>query len=111
MTRVAVTGKPWRMIDDRLVLRVRLTPRAQRDSIDGIGETPFGPALEARVRAPADKGEANDALEELMARCLKLPKSAVAMTAGFRSRIKTLTIAGEPRLLAAQLKRLFDRLI
>jgi uncharacterized protein len=104
-----VTGKPWRTIDDRLMLRVRLTPRASRDCVDGIVETPFGPALEARVRAVADKGEANAALEELIARALKLPKSAVAMTAGFRSRIKTLAIAGEARPLAALLKKQFDK--
>lgn len=104
-----MTGKPWRIVDDRLVLRVRLTPKASRDAVDGIVETPFGPALEARVRAVADKGEANAALEELMARSLKLPKSAVVMTGGFKSRIKTLTLAGEPKPLAVHLKKLFDK--
>ena len=104
-----MTGKPWRTIDDRLVLRVRVTPRASRDGVDGIGETPFGPALEARVRAVADKGEANAALEALIARALKLPKRAVVMTAGFRSRIKTLAIAGAPRPLSALLERQFEK--
>jgi uncharacterized protein (TIGR00251 family) len=103
-----VTGKPWRIIDDRLVLRVRLTPRASRDAVEGVGETPFGPALEVRVRAVADKGEANAALEELISETLKVPRRSVAVTGGFKSRVKTLTIAGEARLLAAQLKTRFD---
>lgn len=104
-----MTGKPWRIVDDRLVLRVRLTPKASRDCLGGIGETPFGLALEARVRAVADKGEANAALEELIARSLRLPKSTVMMTAGFKSRIKTLTIAGEARPLVALLETHFDK--
>lgn len=104
-----MTGKPWRIINDRLVLRVRLTPRASRDSVDGIRETPLGDVLEARVRAVPEEGEANAALEELIARSLDLPHSAVIMTGGFKSRIKTLIIAGEPRPLAAQLKKRFDK--
>jgi uncharacterized protein len=104
-----VTGKPWRIVDDRLVLRVRLTPKASRDAVDGIGETPFGSALHVRVRAAAADGEANAALEELIARSLKLPKSAVAMTAGLKSRIKTLTFAGDAKPLAILLKKLFDK--
>ena len=102
-------GKPWRIVNDRLVLRVRLTPRASRDAVDGIRETPLGAVLEARVRAVPDEGEANAALEELIARSLELPRTAVVMTAGFKSRLKTLIIAGEPRPLAAQLKKLFDK--
>ena len=102
-------GKPWRIVNDRLVLRVHLTPRALRDALDGIRETPLGAVLEARVRAIPDEGEANAALEELVARSLELPRTAVVMTAGFKSRFKTLIIAGEPRPLAAQLKKLFDK--
>lgn len=104
-----MTGKPWRIVDNRLLLRVRLTPKSSRDAVEGIGETAFGPALEARVQAVADKGRANAALVELIARSLKLRKAAVVMTGGFKSRIKTLVIAGEPQPLAALLDEKFDK--
>lgn len=103
-----MTDRPWRIVDDRLVVRVRLTPRAARDSVDGIVDTPFGPALEARVRAVPDKGEANAALEELIARTLKQPRRMVAVTGGLKSRVKSVTVAGEARVLAARLASACD---
>lgn len=61
--------------------------------------------LRVRVGAPPVDGAANAALILLLAGALGVPKSAVAISAGETSRIKTVDIAGEPADLAARLER------
>jgi uncharacterized protein YggU (UPF0235/DUF167 family) len=51
---------------------------------------------------PAE-GEANAAVEKLIARWLDVPKSTVRVTAGGKSRIKSLTISGETDCLEQRL--------
>jgi hypothetical protein len=80
-------------------VRVRLTPRSSRDAIEGIEDTADGPALKARVRAVPSEGEANAALERLLASWLRVPKAAVSVSAGGKSRVKLLTVAGDPGVL------------
>lgn len=84
-----------------MLVRVRLTPKSSADRIDGIEETADGPALKARVRAVPEDGKANTAVARLVAEWLGLPKSAVAVTGGLKSRVKTLTVSGDP----AQIER------
>ena len=50
--------------------------------------------LKVRVSAPPVEGEANAALEKLLAKALGLPKSAVAVAAGQTARVKQLAIRG-----------------
>ena len=85
------------------MLRVRLTPKSSVDRIEGIVETPEGPALQARVRAVPADGEANSALERLVAEWLGLAKSSVSVTGGHKSRIKTIEVSGNSDALAALL--------
>lgn len=74
---------------------MRLTPGAAHDRLDGWDSDPEGrPVLKARVRARPIEGRANDALVRLVAGCLGLPRSAVTLHQGDRSRIKRLEIAG-----------------
>ena len=80
---------------------MRVTPKSAREGIDGVMETARGPALAVRVRAVAEKGEANRAVEMAVAAWLGVPKSSVAVTAGGKSRVKTVVVAGEPARLAA----------
>ncbi len=76
-------------------LAVRLTPRGGGDRIDGWGEDAQGrPLLKVRVSAPPVEGEANAALEKLLAKALGLPKSAVGVAAGQTARIKSLIVRG-----------------
>jgi uncharacterized protein YggU (UPF0235/DUF167 family) len=76
-------------------LVVRLTPRAGEDRIEGWARDEAGrPYLKARTRAAPVDGRANQALERMVARALGLPPSAVALTGGAGSRVKTLEIAG-----------------
>ena len=86
-------------------LAVRLTPRGGRDRIDGWGRDGAGRSyLKVRVAAPPVDGEANAALEALIAKTLKLSRGAVRIVAGETARVKQLEIDGaEP----ADLERVF----
>jgi uncharacterized protein YggU (UPF0235/DUF167 family) len=82
-----------------IVLKVRLTPKSARDEIVGIqtfgGET----VLKARVRALAEQGSANAALERLVAGWLGVPPSSVSVTQGGKSRLKQVSVEGDADLL------------
>lgn len=104
----ALSPAPWRVGPGHLVVRVRLTPRAGTDRIDGIRALSDGTAvLAARVRAlPAD-GAANAAIATLIARAVGVARSAVTLAGGTTSRVKELRIDGNPATLAATMERLF----
>lgn len=93
---------PWRAVAAGLELRVRLTPKSAHDRVEGLEETAEGPALKARVRAVPEDGKANAALEALVAAWLGVPKRSVAVTSGSKSRVKTLTVAGNSSDLTAK---------
>ena len=80
---------------------MRVTPKSTREGVGGVVETAQGRALTVRVRAVAEKGEANRAVEVVVAGWLGVPKSSVAVTAGGKSRLKTVLVTGEPARLAA----------
>ena len=95
----------WRVVASGIELRVRLTPKSSRDAIEGLATTADGPAIKARVRAVPVDGKANEALERLVADWLDVPRRSVAVSAGGKSRVKTLAIAGDPKLLAQAIQR------
>lgn len=77
-------------------LRLRVTPNAGRDAIEGFESLADGTeVLRIRVSAVPDKGKANAAVIALLAKTLRLPKSAFAITAGETARLKTLRIDAE----------------
>ena len=76
-------------------LAVRLTPRGGRDRIDGWGRDGAGRAfLKVRVAAPPVDGEANAALESVIAKALKVSRGAVRIVAGETARVKQIEIEG-----------------
>lgn len=92
---------PWRFSAQGALLSVRVTPRGGRDAIDGIETLANGRSvLKVRVRAIAEGGEANRAVTELLAKALKVPKGSVRVASGVTSRIKQITIEGDPKRLA-----------
>ena len=91
--------EPWRTRTDGVQVFVRVTPKAARDCVEGTTESPDGPALKVRVRAVADKGEANRAVEAVVAEWLGVARTSVSLGAGGESRLKTLDVAGEPLAL------------
>ena len=60
-----------------------------------------GETLRVRVQAPAKEGRANEALLQLLAEVLGLPKGHLAVAWGVRSRKKLVTVVG---LDAAQVR-------
>ena len=96
-----VSAVPWRIVRDGLAVRVRLTPKASRDAVEGLEATADGPALKMRVRAIPEGGAANAAAAKLFADWLDVSKGAVTVTSGPKSRVKTLSVAGDGAALAA----------
>ena len=60
-----------------------------------------------RVRAAPEKGEANAALEKLLAKSLGVPKSNVQVARGTTARLKTIEIEG---LSDAEIAAFLDKL-
>lgn len=84
-----------------LVLPVRLTPNASKDSVEAWRKSADGEShLAVRVRAVPEKGRANAALVALLAKQLGIPKSAVDVIRGATSRLKTVRIEAEGPALA-----------
>ena len=96
---------PWTRSSEGVVLRVRVTPKSSKDVVEGLEATPQGPALKVRVRAVPDKGAANAADAETVARWLGVPKSSVVLVSGSTARVKGLAIAGDADVLSANLER------
>jgi uncharacterized protein YggU (UPF0235/DUF167 family) len=84
----------WRASATGLRLLARVTPKSARDGVDGVMDTAAGPAIQVRVRAVPDKGEANAAVEGVVAQWLGLARSRVSIARGGKSRIKSVDIAG-----------------
>ena len=98
---------PWRYSTQGISVALRVTPRGGRDDIDGIETLANGRAVvKVRVRAIAEGGEANRAVTELLARALGVPKAAVRVVAGATSRLKQVSIAGDPARLGDVLRKL-----
>lgn len=74
----------------RLIVQVQ--PRASRSEVAGR----YGDAVKIRLAAPPVDGAANEELVRFVAELLKVPKSAVTITAGLTAKRKTLEIAGVP---------------
>jgi uncharacterized protein (TIGR00251 family) len=72
------------------VLKVRITPGAQRDCV--LGE--IGGEVRIKLRAPAVDGKANAALIEFLSMLLTLPRSKIQVKTGLTSRVKLIWISG-----------------
>jgi uncharacterized protein len=95
---------PWRERAGGLDLRVRVTPRASRDAIEGLAILADGTSVvKLRIRAVPAEGAANEAVCKLLAKALRVPPGSVTVAAGTTARIKTISIDGESARLAARL--------
>ena len=71
-------------------LKIKVVPGAASSSIAGW----LGDELRVRVAAPPEKGKANQAVIELLAKSLQIPVSAVQLVRGAKSQHKVLAIEG-----------------
>jgi uncharacterized protein (TIGR00251 family) len=76
--------------DGKLSFRVRVVPRASRSEIAGE----FAGALRVRLAAPPVDGMANEELIRILARSLRVPRSAVEIATGHSSRLKQILVTG-----------------
>jgi uncharacterized protein (TIGR00251 family) len=99
---------PFAIGPDHLRISVRLTPRSAVDRIDSIvAIADREVALAVRVRAVPEDGRANAALEKLLAKALRVPRSAVSVASGHKSRLKQLRVEGDPDQLLDLARRLW----
>ena len=104
-----MTGLPWSVRAEGLVVEIRLTPRAAMDRIEGIETLSDGlPVLKARVRAVPEKGLANEAILKLLAKTLSLPASRARLLSGDTARRKSILLEGDPQDLANRLAATLD---
>ncbi len=71
-------------------LAIKAIPNAPRNAVVGW----LGDALKVKVHAPALEGRANDELCEFIADTLGLPRRAVTVAIGDKSRQKVFSIDG-----------------
>jgi uncharacterized protein (TIGR00251 family) len=76
--------------ETRCKLAIKAIPNAPRNAVVGW----LGDALKVKVHAPALEGRANDELCEFIADTLGLPRRAVTVALGDKSRQKLLQIDG-----------------
>ncbi len=78
------------MIEVMATLLVHIVPDAKDDVV--IGE--HGGAIKIKLRAPAREGKANAALIRFLAEQLQVPRHAIVLQRGQRSRDKFVRIEG-----------------
>jgi hypothetical protein len=96
--------KPYSITADGVRLAVRLTPRASRNGLDGVGADADGrPFLRIRLTAPPVEGAANQALIDFLSEILAVRKKDIVIRSGDTGRFKILEVTGKPDALAARL--------
>lgn len=95
--------------DRGLRLRVRVTPKAARDRIQGVAVDAAGlPHLKIQVSAPAEGGKANVAALKLLAKAFKCPKTSLSIVSGATDRSKVVAISGDPVELEPRMKNIIE---
>ena len=93
---------------DGIVIQVRLTPKSNAARVAGAEHYGEKPVLKAYVTAPPEDGKANAALTVLIAGWLGVAKSKVTVASGQKSRLKTVTVDGNPLELMAKVELLLS---
>ena len=81
--------------------RVRVTPRASQDVVEGE----YQGALKVRLTAPPVDERANEALKRVLASRLRVAPSSITIVSGAKSRTKLVSIAGVTEREVAALAR------
>jgi uncharacterized protein (TIGR00251 family) len=76
--------------EDRVRFAVHVQPRAGKNGIAGV----HGGAIKVRITAPPVEGAANQALIDLLARQLGVPRSSVRLLSGRSARHKVIEVHG-----------------
>ncbi len=105
MPPVPAPSGPFEAVPEGLRVALKVAPKAAQAGISGVEADAGGRArLKVRVTEAPEDGKANAAVIKLLAKVWKLPKGALEITVGAKDRRKTLLVAGDPDVLAAQLR-------
>ena len=86
-------ASPYQPHADALLLRVRVTPKSSTNTIEGLHEAADGTvSFQVRVTAQPEKGKANKAVIQTLAKALGLAKSDFTLVSGETARLKTVRI-------------------
>jgi uncharacterized protein len=83
-------------------LRLRVSPGARRTALAGR----HGDGWKVRVSAPPERGRANDALLDLLAETVELPRRSLSIVSGQSAREKVVLMEG---IGPAEAERRLDR--
>ncbi len=72
------------------MVRVRVTPRASKNTVIGVGEG----LLRLRIQAPPVDGAANHAVREFLSEILDCPRSRIHLEKGDSGREKLFRVEG-----------------
>ncbi len=106
-TTTSISMIPTKPVSSSSQLNFLVTPRSGRDEVVGLVIGEDG-SLEVRVRvtAPPDKGRANKAVCDLVAKQLRIGKTRVRVASGQTSRHKRLDIQVDAEALRGWLEGL-----
>ena len=82
-------------------LHLKVVPGSSRDAIAGW----LGNRLKIKVRQPPEKGRANDAVTDLLAKALGISSNSLSLASGATSALKTFAI---PSLDDEEIRRRHD---
>jgi len=72
------------------IFSVKVVPRSSKTAIAGV----LGGMLKIKLSAAPEKGKANESLVEFLADILGVKRSAIKITSGLTSPVKTIQITG-----------------
>ncbi|WP_169546229.1 DUF167 family protein [Sneathiella aquimaris] len=103
-----VDEKAWFRHADGLNLRVRLTPSASANRMQGVEKSGDGlTRAKVAVTVVPEKGKANKALIKILSKHLGVAQRDIDLVSGATDRNKTLLLKGDADSLEKTLKRLF----
>jgi uncharacterized protein (TIGR00251 family) len=79
-----------RQSGNTVFLKVKVVPGSSRTAVAGI----LDGMLKVKIAAPAEKGKANAALVELLAKKLSLKKDAIMISSGLTAGVKEISVEG-----------------
>ena len=98
-------GTPFSAVAAGLRVRLKVTPRAGRNRVEGLApEADGGMALKVSVTAAPEDGKANAAVIKLLAAEWDVPKSTIEVVLGAAERRKLVQLAGDPAALRRRLE-------
>ena len=81
------------MVETRIRISVRITPKSSKNAIIGwVTDADNAPVLKVSVTAVPEKGKANAALIALLSKEWKIPKSQIILEKGDTDRNKILSL-------------------